>query len=226
VNYDLTTKHRWDDWVAEDRIRKLTDENRQLAKQIRDEQLAALRQANSQAAQKKKSKSGIDHSSARCSEERSSQMGGPPRTGQKRGRDLDMEKEERYLQRPAVRIKIGDNLKSILVDDWENVTKNLQLIKLPATYSAAKILDDYAEHRRASDAAVDQDVLDEVVQGVLEYFHQALGRILLYRFEREQYREVHSKINNVKDEFNDRKLYDIYGGEHLLRLFGKMTNRT
>lgn len=41
-----------------------------------------------------------------------------------------------------------DNLKSLLVDDWENVTKNQQVIALPAKASVNQILDDYHDEEK------------------------------------------------------------------------------
>jgi hypothetical protein len=80
----------WDDWVPEDRLRKLTPENRDLANSLRHEMLAAQRSAAVQAASSKKKKA---QGSTRGSEERqmSVQATGPPR-GQKRMRDQELEK--------------------------------------------------------------------------------------------------------------------------------------
>jgi mortality factor 4-like protein 1 len=43
--------------------------------------------------------------------------------------------------------------------------------------------------------------------------HQALGTLLLYKFERHQYEKY-------LDDNPDADMSDVYGGEHLLRLFG------
>jgi mortality factor 4-like protein 1 len=39
-----------------------------------------------------------------------------------------------------IKIPIPDHIKAILVDDWENVTKNQQLVPLPAAQNVDKIL--------------------------------------------------------------------------------------
>jgi mortality factor 4-like protein 1 len=48
---------------------------------------------------------------------------------------------------------------------------------------------------------------------LVAYFDRALGSILLYPFERQQYLEAISNNPNAA-------MSELYGGEHLLRLFG------
>lgn len=76
-----------------------------------------------------------------------------------------------------------DHLKSALVDDWENVTKNQQLVPLPHPYPVKKVMEDYLEFERAKrpEGSADRDILEETVSGLEQYFNKSLGRILLYR---------------------------------------------
>jgi mortality factor 4-like protein 1 len=115
-----------------------------------------------------------------------------------------------------------DALKSILVDDWENITKNYQLVRLPSLYPVNRMLDDYynQEKPRRNDPA-SLDLLEEVVAGLKEYFNRSLGRILLYKYERGQYEDLLGRIDSPTDDLAGRQLADVYGTEHLLRLFGK-----
>ena len=135
------------------------------------------------------------------------------------------EQEEIFTSRPAVRIPISDHLKALLVDDWENVTKNLSLVPLPSEHPVTEILSNYYEEeklkRRAGSA--EADLLQEIVAGIKEYFNQSLGRILLYRFEREQYFEVRKLWEEGKggEEWEGKGAADAYGAEHLSRLFGR-----
>jgi mortality factor 4-like protein 1 len=78
----------WDDWVPEDRLRKLSPENRELANNLRHEMLAAQRAARVQPQPPKKKAQG----SARGSEERQTSVSAAAPRGQKRMRDNDLEK--------------------------------------------------------------------------------------------------------------------------------------
>lgn len=59
-------------------------------------------------------------------------------------------------------------------------------------------------------------MLAEVMSGIVLYFDKALGNILLYRFERAQYVDIRRKTAEA------RPMSEIYGAEHLLRLFGQL----
>ncbi|OAK98047.1 mortality factor 4-like protein-like protein 1 [Phaeosphaeriaceae sp. SRC1lsM3a] len=213
-------KNTWDDWVPEDRLRKLSPENRELANNLRHEVIAAQRAARAQPPPPKKKAQG----SARGSEERQTSVSAAAPRGQKRMRDNDLEKEETFQAKRAVRIMMPDRLKSLLVDDWENITKNLQLVQLPSTQPAGVILDKYQEHAisTGNKNSTERDILEEVIAGLKEYFNKSLGRLLLYRFEREQFYEINTRIEKATDELAGKTLSDIYGGEHLLRLFVTM----
>lgn len=132
--------------------------------------------------------------------------------------------EEDFLRRPAVRLFIPDALKSILVDDWEKVTKEQKLAPVPSPTPISQFLNEFyaaeADARRPGSA--DADILEEVIAGVREYFNKSLGRILLYRFERQQFYEVHKQIESGHGEHAGKTLCDMYGCEHLLRLFGEL----
>ncbi|EEQ84944.1 Esa1p-associated factor [Blastomyces dermatitidis] len=211
-------KNTWDDWVLQDRLRKATEENRELAATLRRDVEASMRQRTKQSSAKRRR--GSDMSSNRNSEERHSST---PARGTKRSRDAEIEKEEHFNARPSIRIVMPDTLKALLVDDWENITKNMQLVPLPAKVPVNKILDTYFEEekvKRTSQAQV--DVLEEVLSGVREYFDKCLGRLLLYSFEREQYHILQKKWESAAEGFVDKGPCDVYGAEHLARLFASL----
>ncbi|PQE27920.1 histone acetylase complex subunit protein [Rutstroemia sp. NJR-2017a BBW] len=133
-------------------------------------------------------------------------------------RDFNYYQEESFHARPSIKIVIPDHIKAILVDDWENITKNNQLVPLPAEKSVNQMLDDYLEFEKPKRAAgsAQADILEEVVAGLKEYFEKCLGRILLYRFERNQYLELRDLW--LRGEDDKKSAGDVYGAEHLCRL--------
>lgn len=82
-----------------------------------------------------------------------------------------------------IHIPMPDHVQAMLVDDWENITKNNQLVPLPHPKPVSQILESYLAfekpHREPGSASM--DILEEVIAGLREYFEKALSRILLYR---------------------------------------------
>ena len=100
--------------------------------------------------------------------------------------------EESFLSRPSIRINVPDHLKNLLVDDWENVTKSLLLVPLPSQAPANYIIDDFFNEEKMNRrlGSPEADILEEFCAGLKMYFEKAVGKILLYRFERSQLAEV------------------------------------
>jgi mortality factor 4-like protein 1 len=97
-------------------------------------------------------------------------------------RDFVLQEVE-FHSRPSIKIPMPDHIKAILVDDWENVTKNQQLVPLPHHHPVNVILNEYlaSEAPKRQPGSAQADILEEVVAGLKEYFEKCLGRILLYR---------------------------------------------
>lgn len=83
-----------------------------------------------------------------------------------------------------INLPVPDHIQAMLVDDWENITKNNQLVPLPHPKPVTRILEDYLSFERPhrEEGSASMDILDEVVAGFREYFEKALSRILLYRY--------------------------------------------
>ena len=131
--------------------------------------------------------------------------------------------EEEYLRRPAVKIFMPETLKATLVDDWEKVTREHRLVPVPSKTPVSLFLANYAadESSNRRPGSAEYDILEEVVAGVKEYFNKSLGRVLLYRPERPQYQEIHAQLVKGTGELAGKTVADVYGVEHLCRLFGK-----
>lgn len=82
-----------------------------------------------------------------------------------------------------ISIPVPDHVQAMLVDDWENITKNNQLVPIPHRKPVSKILVDYLAYERPhrEEGSASMDILEEVIAGLREYFEKALSRILLYR---------------------------------------------
>ncbi|OAP59615.1 mortality factor 4-like protein 1 [Fonsecaea erecta] len=82
-------KNTWDDWVPQDRLRKISEENRELQATLRHQ---AILKANPKMAGKIRRGQGSDIGSGRGSEERTSSVPAAGGRGSKRARDNDLEK--------------------------------------------------------------------------------------------------------------------------------------
>lgn len=115
---------------------------------------------------------------------------------------------------PEVKIVIPDELKHKLVDDWDNIARQKKLIKLPRPKTISAILADYCAHVTSRNGRT-QNIANEVASGLKVYFEQAIGTILLYQYERRQYEEL------LKED-PEMDPCEVFGAEHLLRLFVKL----
>ncbi|KIW44694.1 uncharacterized protein PV06_03147 [Exophiala oligosperma] len=217
-------KNTWDDWVPQDRLRKLTDDNRELAANLRREATAAVSKAPPKSTGKTRRGQGSEFGSGRGSEERTSSVPAGGR-GTKRARDNDIEKEDAFYNRPSIRFTIPDHLKNLLVDDWENVTKSMLLVPLPSKTPANFIFDEYfnEEKQNRMIGSAEADILEEFVAGLKIYFEKTIGKLLLYRFERPQLAEMRKLWESGKyPEWEGKGPGDCYGGEFVARMLTNM----
>lgn len=108
------TTNRWDEYVPESRLLKLTEANLEKQKQLTGSQKAREKTERDQPTSKPVEKG------------KKSEAG----RGTKRGRESVapvLDQEEEWRQRPEIRLTIPGTLKVQLVDDWEAVTKNSQV---------------------------------------------------------------------------------------------------
>uniref|UniRef100_A0A3B4UZQ3 Mortality factor 4-like protein 1 n=1 Tax=Seriola dumerili TaxID=41447 RepID=A0A3B4UZQ3_SERDU len=197
IHYSGWNKN-WDEWVPESRVLKYVDSN--LAKQ------KELQKANQKVKKAKQKTPGPGEGTS------SGETPQGPR--KKRARvDPTVESEEMFTNRVEVKVKIPEELKPWLVDDWDLITRQKQLFHLPAKKNIETVLEDYANYKKAKGNSDNKEyAVNEVVAGIREYFNVMLGTQLLYKFERPQYAEVLA-------EHPDMPMSQVYGAPHLLRLF-------
>ena len=130
------------------------------------------------------------------------------------------EKKEDYSLRPEVQIHVPDNLKALLVDDWENVTKDKSLVLLPCEHPVDEILTTYFEEEKHKYwlGSAEAELFLNAVTGCKDYIEKFVDRLLLYRFERQQYAEFRRLWEEGKGWWEGKNTGDVYGAEHLSRL--------
>lgn len=85
---------------------------------------------------------------------------------------------------------------------------NRQIIKTYLEFKKSKV------HEGEASEEKEYKNIEGIMQGVQSYFDRALSSILLYRMERRQYQELR------QNQSEEVPLSQIYGAEHLIRLFG------
>lgn len=202
VHY-LGWNKNWDEWVGMDRLMKFTEEN-VLKQQALDKKQGAEKSTKSGRSTHTKPKSSTDAKG----DKEDLKSNAAKRKKQKSDSGI----EDNASVEKLVKIQIPSTLKKQLVDDWEFVTQQNKLIKLPRTPTVDDILTKYLEYRTKKDGMI-ADSIGEILKGLRCYFDKALPVILLYKKERQQYLEA--VTDNVSPS-------TIYGAEHLLRLFVKL----
>ncbi|KAG5447035.1 Mortality factor 4-like protein 1 [Clonorchis sinensis] len=152
------------------------------------------------------------------------------RKGRTGPHDGSIENEEGFLTAPQLKVDLPSSLKAWLVDDWDLITRQARLYELPASYPISSIMLDFLQYANTNDVKpepsenmpapqckvpITSDLRHEFIAGLQHYFNQVVGSQLLYKFERLQYAEL-------LKQHTDKRMSDIYGSIHLLRLFVKL----
>lgn len=205
-------KQTWDEWVSITRLLKYDETNVALQKALTNQASAAA--ASSSGASKGKSTSG-GTSTTGTGTGRARKDG----RGTKRGRE-----EDDSHRKPEMKLNVPEALKVQLVDDWEAVTKNNQLVPLPRNPNVLDILLEFKDHiikmGKQTNLRDPELILPTIISGLQVYFDRSLGANLLYRFERPQYAEIRKTyVTGPKVVVGQEKeMSAIYGAEHLLRM--------
>ncbi|XP_002125277.2 mortality factor 4-like protein 1 [Ciona intestinalis] len=207
IHYNGWNKH-WDEWVPEARVLKFNDANLTKQKDL-------LKQHGKDKV--KRGKLGKPGKLEKDALEKSRKFESSPvstvEPKKKKSRiDPTVEPEEAYTAKVEINIQIPDQLKPILVDDWDLVTRQKQIYQVPATVTVEDILSSFVEKNTDSENSEKNSALKELKLGITEYFNAMLGSQLLYKFERPQY-------NELLANFPDKTVCQLFGIPHLLRFF-------
>lgn len=116
------------------------------------------------------------------------------------------------LKHGQILLEVPDELKIILVDDWEMITKNNKLVIVPSSHSVNDVLSEFSGFlaREFNDDEVELSILLEMTESIRLYFDQCVGTFVIYRYERPQYNDLLAQgVSNFGD---------LYGPIFLLRM--------
>ncbi|KAG0555798.1 hypothetical protein M758_11G003100 [Ceratodon purpureus] len=205
VHY-LGWSKNWDEWVGADRLMKPTEENLEKQKKLFKNQTGDKQTKGRVPAGKQKSA---------AEKELKTESKSLATVGKKRKSDPVVEAKDSDDADPLLKIALPGTLKKQLVEDWEFITQMGKVVKLPRSPSAEEIFKKYIDFKTKRDGAV-EDSLVEVLNGLRSYFDKSLPAMLLYPQERAQYASVVPQGSTISPS-------SIYGAEHLLRLFVKLS---
>ncbi|CAG8490375.1 7667_t:CDS:2 [Cetraspora pellucida] len=132
--------------------------------------------------------------------------------GKKRKRDHSLNNDD-GIKKSKIIIDLPEALRAFMVHDSNNI-KSRMFVPLPRKPTVSDIINDYRAWRCEKYGNKDSCHAEEIIMGVHFYFNRCLGTRLLYQLERHQYKEMREKFKHLDNS-------QIYGAEHLLRLFGK-----
>ena len=134
--------------------------------------------------------------------------------------DLTEEKEDDVLAMADIDLPMP--LKKKLVNEWSLISEKdpKRLLRLPRPITVRQIFSEYVDFKKSKEKLDGHSLknIEEFCDSLMIYFDRALPVILLYRHEREQY-------SNASLYMEHKKLMpsDVYGAEHLSRLFVRLT---
>lgn len=130
------------------------------------------------------------------------------------------ETESEFRTKVEIKIKMPEELKQWLVDDWDLIVRHKKLVNVedaPSNFMTVdKILDEYLKAKTKGANKARESQVKDICDGIREYFNAMLGCQLVYKFERPQYTKLDKTLS---DEI---PMSSVYGVSHLVRLFVKL----
>jgi len=212
VHYDGWNK-KWDTWVAASDALENTPETAVEAERLK----AKVKQDKEN---KKRRISTKDSDDEALVKDGSSKRGRrKSANGDAADPSIEPEEDEDSGKSQKVCLKIPGQLKRELINDWENITKNKRIVALPRPAGTVNtILADFAKAKSKNNVE-NTEQCEEMCNGIRVYFDRALPFVLLYHQERAQYKELVDSTQAATQK--ELVPSDVYGAEHLSRLFVK-----
>jgi hypothetical protein len=115
-------------------------------------------------------------------------------------------------------LQFPSDLVELLINDRDLINNHNYLLSIPPVDSSLTIrhiFNNYLEQQINECSLAEVLAIRTLISSLIEMFHLALGKCLLYRFERLQLRQLLEKDASIL-------LADSYGSIHLLRFFWRM----
>lgn len=208
----------WDRFVTEEYVLKDTEENRQLQKELAEKaQLTAglyCRGGNLYKRDRKKRRRKLSERISESLEAKRSR--GSPATEPDPDPDLGGSSDPSSgPDEEGIPLVLSGNIKKFLEADNKFITQDNKLLQLPCSPTVVTILEDFVKHwamkqlcqsmdknsRTSSTKTIDSicrrlNLCKEVADGIRIYFDFTIGPMLLYRQEREQFKQAVSQSAN------------------------------
>ncbi|XP_075732291.1 uncharacterized protein LOC119187123 [Rhipicephalus microplus] len=199
----------WDEWFPESRVLEFNDVNLQKQKELQKAHLSSASHSHSipkgkrkkllnkkkegekKCSKKPQKRKGAAATAAAASYQRTSsqasESGGERRRKKRRRLDTHVESEKAFLPGVEIKVRIPEELKPWLVDDWDLMTKQKKLVQLPCNVTVDRILTDYVKQATSVQGISSKKLgsmlaytpLDETsVQLLLHHIHDFLNGAL------------------------------------------------
>ena len=212
----------WDQWVPDTRLSKINSENLQVKTELPESSPVTKGKRKKGACHGLDDLSNLDSSlpvsaSAATAGEVKAALS-PADTGIRNKRlklELKEKSERESTRKREIKIKLPDEVKNWLIEDWHQMERQKKLTVVPAKVTVDEIFAQYVMHHEERKGNSGQ--ASELCHGIDKYFNTTFGQHLLYDLERPQYDKV------KQDHGQNTPMTSVYGIIHLCRLFTKLS---
>ncbi|GAM23719.1 hypothetical protein SAMD00019534_068940 [Acytostelium subglobosum LB1] len=210
-------KDKYDEWIDSSKMLKLNEKNKELQRKplssLKKKPNNNINQQHQQQQQQQQQHHSEESDDGRPTPTPSPSTAGTSTTTTTSTTSTSSTKRKRVdasvQESQRLDLSLPETLRKTLIDDWVFITNDKSLVALPRNPTVSDILDTFQQQHQHLEH------VKQFADGIESYFNKALGVMLLYKFERPQFGEM------VKLHPN-KPMSEIYGAEHLLRLFVKL----